>query len=102
MSGSPQRPSERKAVLDALKTPPLGGDFVWDGKDEDERPLSREEMQAGIAQERKRRGRPVGSNKASTTIRLDRDVLEAFRAMGPGWQTRMNTALREWLRRHKA
>lgn len=53
------------------------------------------------AQERKRRGRPVGSNKESTTIRLDRDVLEAFRAMGPGWQTRMNTALREWLRRHK-
>jgi uncharacterized protein (DUF4415 family) len=41
-------------------------------------------------------GRPVGSNKEATTIRFDRDVLDRFRAGGPGWQTRMNDALREW------
>lgn len=45
-------------------------------------------------------GRPAGSNKESTTIRFDRDVLDAFRASGPGWQTRMNAALREWLKGH--
>lgn len=49
------------------------------------------------------RGRPVGSTKVSTTVRFDSDVIEAFRAEGPGWQTRMNLALREWLdRRTKA
>lgn len=77
-----------------------GTPYVWDGKDENERPLTREEMQAGIAAYRKQRGRPVGSDKESTTIRFDRDVLAAFRAAGPGWQTRMNAALRDWLKDH--
>lgn len=74
--------------------------YVWDGKNEAERPLTREEMQAGIEAYRKQRGRPVGSDKESTTIRFDRDVLAAFRAAGPGWQTRMNAALRDWLKKH--
>lgn len=74
--------------------------YVWDGKNEAERPLTREEMQAGIEAYRKQRGRPVGSDKESTTIRFDRDVLAAFRAAGPGWQTRMNAALRDWLNKH--
>ena len=74
--------------------------YVWDGKNEDERPLTREEMQVGIEAYRKQRGRPAGSDKESTTIRFDRDVLAAFRAEGPGWQTRMNAALRDWLKTH--
>jgi uncharacterized protein (DUF4415 family) len=45
-----------------------------------------------------RRGRPVGSVKAqpksSTTIRFDQDVLEALKATGRGWQTRVNDAMR--------
>ncbi|WP_427846250.1 BrnA antitoxin family protein [Aromatoleum bremense] len=40
-------------------------------------------MQAGIEAYRKQRGRPTGSDKESTTIRFDRDVLAAFRAAGP-------------------
>ena len=45
-----------------------------------------------------RRGRPRAPNrKVSTTIRFDKDVVEAFRAGGEGWQTRMNDALRQWL-----
>ena len=48
-----------------------------------------------------KRGRPLGSsNKISTTVRLDADVLDAFRAGGPGWQTRMNEVLRDWLIKH--
>ena len=44
------------------------------------------------------RGRPKGSgSKEATSIRIDRDVLAAFRATGRGWQTRMNDALRQWL-----
>lgn len=73
------------------------GPYVWDGKDPDDKPLSSQEMQAGILAARKRRGRPVGSDKESTTIRFDRDILDAFRAAGPGWQTRINAALRDWL-----
>lgn len=79
-----------------------GTPYVWDGKNEEERPLTREEMQAGIEAYRKQRGRPTGSDKESTTIRFDRDVLAAFRAAGPGWQTRMNAALRDWLKTHSA
>ncbi len=79
-----------------------GTPYVWDGKNEDERPLTRAEMQAGIEAYRKQRGRPTGSDKESTTIRFDRDVLAAFRAAGPGWQTRMNAALRDWLKNHSA
>jgi uncharacterized protein (DUF4415 family) len=47
-----------------------------------------------------RRGRPPGHTKASQTVRFDLDVLEAFKATGKGWQTRMNNALREWLKEH--
>ncbi|MBX9884572.1 MAG: BrnA antitoxin family protein [Novosphingobium sp.] len=45
-----------------------------------------------------KRGRPVGTRKAAAkkavTLRLDPDVLERWRATGPGWQARMNSALR--------
>lgn len=48
-----------------------------------------------------RRGRPVGSGKKkSTTVRFDEDVLNHFRKMGKGWQTKMNDALRDWLYGH--
>lgn len=47
-----------------------------------------------------RRGRPAGSSKTSTTIRLDDDILDAFKATGPRWQTRLNAAVRDWLKTH--
>ena len=44
------------------------------------------------------RGRPRGSVAAQTkekvNLRLDPDVLEALRASGRGWQTRLNDVLR--------
>ncbi len=41
-------------------------------------------------------GRPkLASPKISTTIRLDADVLAAFKAQGSGWQSRINAALRK-------
>ena len=50
---------------------------------------------------KRRAGRPAGSGtKEQVAIRLDNDVLAAFRAEGPGWQTRINAALREWLTEH--
>lgn len=97
-----QKKMTRKEILEALKHPPPGGDYVWDGVDEDDRPATEEELRAGLAEMRKVRGRPPGSTKESTTIRIDHDVLDAFRAGGPGWQSRMNAALRDWLKTHKS
>jgi uncharacterized protein (DUF4415 family) len=46
-------------------------------------------------------GRPkLERPKRPVTVRYDADVIDAFKATGPGWQTRMNDALREWLRTH--
>lgn len=47
------------------------------------------------------RGRPRAEvTKERITIRLSPEVLSYFRASGPGWQTRMDEALREWMRTH--
>ena len=41
-------------------------------------------------------GRPKAeSPKVAVSLRLDQDVVARFKASGPGWQTRMNTALRD-------
>lgn len=47
------------------------------------------------------RGRPRGTTKTATTVRLDDDVLEALKASGPRWQTRLNVLVRDWLKTHK-
>lgn len=91
----------RRQVAAAVRSIPARKDFVWDGQDEDDRPLSKDEMRAGAAAVARKRGRPVGSgSKEQVAIRFDREVLAAFRAAGPGWQTRMNDALKDWLRTH--
>jgi uncharacterized protein (DUF4415 family) len=47
-----------------------------------------------------RRGRPpVVAPRQQVTLRLEPAVIEALRATGPGWQTRVNDALKEWLAR---
>jgi uncharacterized protein (DUF4415 family) len=52
------------------------------------------DLLAAFPNTRARGGRPSGSEKQSVSIRLDKDVLEKFKAGGPGWQTRINAALR--------
>ena len=51
----------------------------------------------GVAKLRRARGKNKNPTKQAVAIRIDPDVLAAFRADGPGWQTRMNAVLREWL-----
>ena len=46
------------------------------------------------------RGPQKMPTKVSTTIRLSSDVVEAFRATGDGWQTRVDAALKDWLSTH--
>lgn len=43
---------------------------------------------------------PLANPKEHLNIRLDADVAGAFRRTGRGWQTRLNNALRDWLKTH--
>lgn len=48
-----------------------------------------------------RRGRPRAEKpKQALTVRYDPEVVAAFKATGKGWQTRMNDALKDWLKTH--
>ncbi|AZR95112.1 hypothetical protein BBB39_16130 [Bordetella trematum] len=49
----------------------------------------------------RRRGPQKAPTKQAVTIRLSPEVLDAFKASGAGWQTRMDSALKEWLRTHQ-
>lgn len=67
--------------------------------DPDARPFSERDWKKAKPQVRV--GRPKSeSPKVFTGIRLDADVIETFKATGKGWQTRVNAALREWLKTH--
>jgi uncharacterized protein (DUF4415 family) len=46
------------------------------------------------------RGPQKAPRKISTTIRLSPEVVTAFRAAGDGWQTRIDQALKAWLKMH--
>ena len=46
-----------------------------------------------------RRGRPrLETPKRQVTLRLDQEVVDGFRETGPGWQGRINDALRKALK----
>lgn len=96
MNGSNMTLNEQRlAAIAATATPPAEGDFVWDGKDEDDRPLTKDEMRAAI---KNKGGRPkLATPKEHLTIRLDADIVAALRASGKGWQTRVNDALRQYV-----
>lgn len=66
----------------------------------DELPMLTEEMLARGAWYR--HGKPVGrptkaNKKVSVHLRLDPDIMQAFKATGAGWQSRMNDVLRTHL-----
>lgn len=68
--------------------------------DDDAPDLSTPEWRAKFAAAKVKRGRrPSPAPKVSTTIRLDQDIVAAFRADGDGWQSRINAALREWIKK---
>lgn len=58
-----------------------------------------DQYRAGVLVKRGR-GRPPGATKAQMNLRIDLDVIEAYKSQGEGWQTRMNQALREWAKSH--
>jgi uncharacterized protein (DUF4415 family) len=50
---------------------------------------------AKLWRKRGERGPQKTPTKQQVTLRLDRDVVDRFRATGPGWQRRMNDVLRK-------
>eukprot|EP01038_Epipyxis_sp_PR26KG_P000646 gene646-903_t len=70
-----------------------------DWRDPDDAPdLTDTAWEIKLADTPVRRGRPsLPNSKVSTTIRLDEAVVSHFRSGGPGWQSRINTALKEWI-----
>ena len=49
-----------------------------------------------------KRGRPFSpEKKQQVTLRLDPKILEHFKRLGPGWQTRINDALAREVARQK-
>ena len=68
--------------------------------DPDALPLT--DAQWNDARPQARVGRPRSTQplKVPTTIRFDADVLAGLKASGKGWQTRVNDAMREWLKTH--
>jgi uncharacterized protein (DUF4415 family) len=91
----------REAWVDPDDAPELTDEFfanaIWKIGDQ---VITAEEGRAAASAEMGR-GRPrVTVPKVSTTIRFDQDVLDAFKASGKGWQTRVNEAMRDWLKTH--
>ncbi len=47
------------------------------------------------------RGPQVAPTKERITIRLSQEVVQPFRATGDGWQTKVDAALKDWLKSHE-
>ena len=47
------------------------------------------------------RGPQKTPRKEPVTVRYSREVIEHFRSTGRGWQSRMDSALKEWVAAHR-
>lgn len=59
------------------------------------KPIGRFPDLAKLIRSRGERGPQKAPTKQQVTLRLDRDVIDRFRSTGPGWQRRINDALRK-------
>ena len=86
--------------VDSDDAPELSDDFFDKGTWRiGDKVVSRQEAQTALVV---KMGRPpVASPKKAINIRLGDDILTAFKATGKGWQTRIDNALRDWLKEHK-
>lgn len=65
------------------------------------RPLSDfPELKAALDRARGQRGPQKTPTKERVALRLDRNIVDHFRHDGPGWQTRINDALAELVKRN--
>jgi uncharacterized protein (DUF4415 family) len=103
--------SARRTISDmgVKRTPEGAPEPQYGTPDEDLPDLTEEMIQDSVpgTQFVAERGRPVPGRprsdkpKVAVSLRLDPEVIAGFKADGPGWQTRMNEALAESLKRRK-
>jgi len=68
--------------------------------DPDAQPLTDEQLQAMVPM-RSLRGRPkLQHKKQLVSVRYSPEVLSFFKATGEGWQSRMDSVLRDYVIRH--
>ena len=68
--------------------------------DADAQPLTPKQLKKMIPM-RALRGRPKSENtKKLVSVRYSSEVLEYFRSTGEGWQSRMDSVLRQYVSRH--
>ena len=70
MTGSKTNSLTKPQVLAAVRASMANPGFVWDGIDEDDRPLSRQEMQAGLAAMALKLGQLQGSELKERVVGL--------------------------------
>ena len=88
------RPAEEARIQAGIKTDPDNPELT---PEQLARMRPFRELQA-----ERRRGRPRSAvHKKPVTVRLDPEIVQFFQASGPGWQTRMNAALAEYVKRHR-
>jgi uncharacterized protein (DUF4415 family) len=69
-----------------------------DPSDPDDFDVSEDALEQALADRRERRklrGPQKAPTKTPVSIRIDTDLVERLRATGPGWQGRVNEALRK-------
>lgn len=70
--------------------------------DADARPLTPKQLK-NMVPLRTLRGRPKSDNrKLLISVRYSPEVVAYFKSTGEGWQSRMDEALREYVKRHRA
>jgi uncharacterized protein (DUF4415 family) len=81
-------PAEDKAITAAAKSDP------------DAQPLTPKQLKAMVPM-RALRGRPKSeSKKLLVSVRYSPEVVAYFKSTGEGWQSRMDSVLREYVARH--
>lgn len=82
-----------EAMIDDDDAPELTADLLKQA-----RPAREMLPETVLAQFKRSSGRPKAEQaKTAVSLRLDADVVDYFRKTGPGWQTRINAALRRMM-----
>ena len=86
-------PEEEAAIQAAIEADPDSQelDQEWFAR---ARPVS-DEHPLIVERSKQRRGKQKAATKEHISIRLDADLAAHFRSTGPGWQSRLNSTLRE-------
>jgi len=82
-----------QADWDAVDSPPLSDSFLATMKPVRQ---TKPDMPPRV------RGPQKSPRKTPVALRLDTAIIEAFRATGHGWQSKVNAILRDWLKEHKS